>query len=349
MSRNGTHDGCAEHVDQDDRPLILLRLLGQRCPRAAGAGVSPPADQAAGLRRGPSRSAERRRTRSTGRPNRAVIDEFEMMLGFLKTPCSAPALPSPPKLQIARGRGEHVGQVGGASPEQEVLSARADPLADLERMPAQHARPDARSAEQPRIDRHPAQPSSRERGRPELLGVLQRRPQAGGHQGARPRADRPSDSLSTDWPGRRSSAPWRPPTGSAGRAVRPRSAASKILRSLDKAQRDPMLAGRSRPRTRSSPGQLAESLYKFEDLLDDRGPRHPEDPGAGRIGDARHRSVQSRRRDPRRRSSRTSPAAPSSRCTEELQLQTHVPASKVHAGPHRHRPDHGQASREEDA
>jgi len=237
-------------LTKDDRPLILLRLLDSDVQQQVLEYL--PADQAAGLRR--SLAAPGAQDALDWSTESAVIDEFEMMLEFLAAHTPPPPPPEPPKLQIAEPE----------EPESDEPTFRPsqDPLADLVRMPAQMLG-QSLVGEQPRIVAILLSKLSGARTA-ELLGFFRDdQKQAIIRELGRDAIAHPAlvDRLARAAISRATAAAQAPAVEQTDRLAR----LTEILRSLDKAQRGPMLQTLEEDDPELA-GQLSGSLYKFEDL-----------------------------------------------------------------------------------
>ena len=243
-------------LTKDDRPLILLRLLDSDVQQQVLEFLPP--EQANGLRRGlASASAHDAVDWSL---ESSVIDEFEMMLAFLKS--HAPPPPPPPSaVQLQEAEESAVATGGSPAPGKKFIPSD-DPLADLERMPAQQLGLTL-LAEQPRTIAILLAKVSGARTA-ELLGFFKDDlKQAVIKELGRESIAHPTlfDRLARATIQRAVAAADGPPVEQSDRVGK----LIEILRSLDKAQRGPMLEALEAEDPELA-GKLAESLYKFEDL-----------------------------------------------------------------------------------
>ena len=312
-------------LTKDDRPLILLRLLDDDVQQEVLQHL--PADQAAGLRKalaGRAKDAVDWSLEST------VIDEFQMMLEFLQTHAPPPA-PEPPAAAAATSASSGSGtphlqihDPDDAAPDNPVFKPSHDPIADLERMPAQMLGL-ALQGEQPRIV---ALLLSRLSGArtAELLGFFKdEQKQAIVKELSRDSVANPAllDRLARATIGRAIEAAAAPQPEQTDRLAR----LTEILRSLDKAERGPMLQTLEEEDPELA-GQLSGSLYKFEDIgaTEDRviqkilGQVESTTLATAlfKVDDA---ILQKVLKNLSRRAQQS--------LTEELQLQTHVPTARV--------------------
>lgn len=239
-------------VTKDDRPLILLRLLDSDVQQQVLEHL--PADQAAGLRR--ALTTQGPRDALDWGTESAVIDEFEMMLDFLAahTPPPPPPAPEPPPVQILEPE----------EPEPATLIFRPgpDPIADLSRMPVQQLA-QALQGEQPRIIAILLSKLSGARTA-ELIGFFRDdQKQAIIKELGRDAIAHPAlvERLARAAIGRATAAAQAPAVEQTDRLAR----LTEILRSLDKAQRGPMLQTLEEDDPELA-NQLSGSLYKFEDI-----------------------------------------------------------------------------------
>lgn len=256
-------------LTKDDRPLILLRLLDGDVQQQVLQHL--PADQAAGLRKalsGKAKDAVDWSLEST------VIDEFQMMLEFLQThsppapsapslsPSGAPASAASPGASGAPGPQLQIHNPDDTGPESPTFKPSHDPLADLERMPAQMLGL-ALQGEQPRIVAILLSRLSGARTAELLAFFREEQKQAIVKEFTRESVANPAllDRLARATIGRALEAAAAPPVEQTDRLAR----LTEILRSLDKAERGPMLQTLEEEDPELA-GQLSGSLYKFEDI-----------------------------------------------------------------------------------
>ena len=315
-------------LTKDDRPLILLRLLDEDVRQQVLQHL--PAEQAASLRKGLAGKAKDSVDWSL---ESTVIDEFQMMLEFLEA--HAPATVPTPSAAPS-GESTSTGPTGTTAPQLHIhdpdegisegptFKPSHDPIADLERMPAQMLGA-ALQGEQPRIVAILLSRLSGARTA-ELLGFFKdEQKQAIVKELSRDSVANPAllDRLARATIGRAIEAAAAPQPEQTDRLAR----LTEILRSLDKAQRGPMLQTLEEEDPELA-GQLSGSLYKFEDLgaTEDRviqkilGQVESTTLATAlfKVDDA---ILQKVLKNLSRRAQQS--------LTEELQLQTHVPTARV--------------------